>query len=121
MVTVSQSRSEVNMATVCYVCGYTSKKIGDPDTFNLMSRRPGIGHTWLERFKSDLLVTNTVTIEGREYPVPKRYLEWEPDFLKSVKLERQLIAQETPRLPDGKLVSKQRNYRSKLSHKGESI
>ena len=113
--------AEVNMATVCYVTGYTAKKIGDSDTFNLMSRRPGIGHNWLNAFKSDLLITNTVTIEGREYPVPKRYLEWEPEYLQAVKQQRQLIASSQDEKTDIQLDSKNRNYASKLKNKGEKI
>ena len=35
------SLAPVTMASICYVCGYVQKKIGDADTFSLMSRRPG--------------------------------------------------------------------------------
>lgn len=79
------SVAPVNMQSICYVCGYTQKKAGDPDTFTLMSRRPGIGHDWLDKYKVDLLHEGVVTIEGREYPVPKRYLEWYEDDFRTVK------------------------------------
>ena len=33
------SAADINMPTCCYVAGYVHKKIGDEDTFTLMSRR----------------------------------------------------------------------------------
>lgn len=75
------SIAPVTMASICYVCGYVTKKMDDPDTFNLMSRRPGIGHDWLTRYHDDLARTGMVTIEGRQWPIPKRYLEWEAEHL----------------------------------------
>lgn len=82
----------VNMATCCYVAGYTNKKNADPDTFTLMSRNPGIGHDWLDSFGDDLRRNGTVAIEGREYAIPKRYLAWkdaeDPTFFDEVKQER---------------------------------
>ncbi|MEM2002561.1 MAG: hypothetical protein QXT77_07960, partial [Candidatus Methanomethylicaceae archaeon] len=82
------SIAPVTMASICYVCGYVMKKINDADTFNLMSRRPGIGSTWLSLYKDDLIRTGSVTIEGREYPVPKRYLDWEPEEFEQLKRQR---------------------------------
>lgn len=82
----------VTMSSICYVCGYVHKKLGDPDTFSLASRRPGIGHDWLRAFRSDLARTNSVSIEGREYPVPPRYLNWEPEYLDGVKRARKEYA-----------------------------
>lgn len=82
----------VNMATCCYVSGYVNKKNGDPDTFTLMSRRPGIGHQWLEAYADDLRRTGTVAIEGREYAIPKRYLAWQdesdPEYFSEVRESR---------------------------------
>ena len=71
------SIAPVTMASICYVCGYVTKKMDDPDTFNLMSRRPGIGHNWFQKYQDDLARTGTVTIEGREWPIPKRYFDWD--------------------------------------------
>lgn len=82
----------VTLASIMYVCGYVNKKIGDEDTFSLMSRRPGIGHDWLKKYKDDLRRTGTVTIEGREFPVPPRYLVWEEDHLGPVKEKRRQYA-----------------------------
>lgn len=85
------SAADVNMATCCYVAGYVFKKVGDEDTFTLMSRRPGIGSSWLDKYKDDLIRGESVVIEGKEYPVPLRYLAWyESEFseLKKVRAAR---------------------------------
>lgn len=84
----------VTMASICYVCGYVNKKIDDEDTFNLMSRRPGIGHDWLTKYKSDIVRTGVVSIEGQQYQVPKRYLVWEEEEFEQLKKERLKYARE---------------------------
>lgn len=76
------------MASACYVAGYVGKKTGDQDSFQVMSRRPGIGKEWLMRYWRDLQRTGVVVIEGREYPIPQRYLLWMEDELKEVKADR---------------------------------
>lgn len=91
------SIAPVSMASICYVCGYVTKKMDDEDTFNLMSRRPGLGHTWLDKYKDDIARNQTVTIEGREYQVPKRYLAWEEELFADVKAARAAHAKENSR------------------------
>lgn len=88
------SIAPATMSSICYTCGYVTKKMDDAETFVLMSRRPGIGHLWLDRYRDDLIRTGTVTIEGREYPVPKRYLAWNPDEFKNLKNERVAYAKQ---------------------------
>lgn len=85
------SVGELNMATCCYVAGYVFKKVGDHDTFSLASRRPGIGHNWLDKFGDDIRRTGVVTIEGKEYPVPRRYMDWHSEELHDLKIERREI------------------------------
>lgn len=82
------SCGQVTFASCMYVAGYVAKKIGDKDTFNLMSRRPGIGHTWLDKYVKDLVNTETVVIEGQELPIPKRYIDWYGDDFEMLKRER---------------------------------
>lgn len=82
------SLAEVNMATCCYVAGYVHKKIGDEDTFTLMSRRPGIGRGWLSKYGDDLRRTGSVVIEGKELPIPLRYMIWNEEDLAEVKKAR---------------------------------
>jgi len=86
------SIAPVTMASICYVCGYVNKKIDDTDTFNLMSRRPGIGHNWLDRFSDDIVRTGVVSIEGRSYQVPKRYLTWNEEDFATLRKERAAYA-----------------------------
>lgn len=86
------SIAPVTMASICYVCGYVNKKIDDTDTFSLMSRRPGIGHKWLDLYGDDIKRTGVVSIEGRQYQVPKRYLEWHEEELSELKKERAAYA-----------------------------
>lgn len=83
-----------NLASIMYVCGYAHKKVGDPDTFKLQSNRPGIGHGWLDKYADDLRRTSTVVIDGQEFPIPKRYLSWEPDFLAQQIVEREEYARD---------------------------
>lgn len=78
----------VTMATCCYVAGYVAKKIGDTDTFSKMSRNPGIGKRWIEKYWQEVANNGTVVIEGRELPVPQRYLAWMQDELFHVKQQR---------------------------------
>lgn len=86
------SIGRVEMSSCCYVAGYCNKKIGDPDTFSLMSRRPGIGHDWFDKYKDDLRRIGSVVIDGREFPIPKRYLDWDnDDTLQNVRDERKLM------------------------------
>lgn len=85
--------ADVNYQTARYCAQYSLKKItGDlaPDhytwphpltgnlirvepEFALMSRRPGIGSAWFERFKSDCYPSDFLVVDGKKHPVPKYY------------------------------------------------
>lgn len=80
----------VTPASCAYVAGYCSKKIGDPDTFNIMSRRPGIGKEWITRYHDDVRRAGAVVLDdGGVNRVPKRYMQWCEEELESVKLANQ--------------------------------
>lgn len=66
-------------STICYTVGYVAKKIGDPDCFQLMSRRPGLGSAYIQKYEADLRASNSITIEGRDYPIPEYFFTQE-DF-----------------------------------------
>lgn len=85
------SVGRLEMGSCCYVAGYVNKKIGDDDTFSLMSRRPGIGHDWIDKYKDDLIRTGKVCIDGRELPVPSRYLTWHEEDFVELKKKRKAI------------------------------
>lgn len=120
------SIAPVTMASICYVCGYVNKKVDDVDTFNLMSRRPGIGHTWLDKYSDDIARTGVVSIEGRSYQVPKRYLQWAGDELFDVRKDRVLHARKLNRKSDPYVVANQQRAResnllSKKNSKSEVL
>lgn len=72
-----------------YVAGYVNKKAGDKDTFNLMSRKPGIGHEWIQKYYKDVQNLGQISdMQGGASKVPKRYLEWKEQELEQVKLDR---------------------------------
>jgi len=82
--------AELNMSTCCYVAGYVNKKIGDPDVFRRMSR--GLGKDWVQSFEDDIRRTGVVVIEGREFPLPKRYFDW--DDFSDIKEARKAASEE---------------------------
>lgn len=80
-------------ASAAYTAGYATKKVSgrlereaayeavNPHTgevvmrvpeFNLMSRRPGIGQYWYDRFKTDIR-KGFLVMDGKEVPVPRYY------------------------------------------------
>lgn len=86
-----------SLASIMYVCGYAHKKVGDPDTFKTQSNggrsgQGGIGRGWVDAYADDLRRTGEVVIEGQKFPIPKRYLQWEPEFLAEQVLEREKYA-----------------------------
>ena len=86
---------EVTFESAQYVAKYCLKKVNgakaeeegvywraDPETgeawevepeFALMSRRPGIGATWFEKYKSDVFPRDGCIVEGRKVRVPRYY------------------------------------------------
>jgi hypothetical protein len=83
----------VTFESAAYVARYIVKKVTgedaeehykcvDPDTgelFNIkpeyitMSRRPGIGKTWFDKFKSDVYPSDFVVLRGKKMRPPKYY------------------------------------------------
>jgi len=64
--------------------------------YTTMSRRPGIGSEWLERFWRDVYPRDSVIINGRQYKPPRYYDKWlaenHPDLLEEVLAARQEFA-----------------------------
>lgn len=42
--------------------------------FIVMSRMPGIGYSWFQKFKGDAFPSDFLVVEGRKRPVPPYYL-----------------------------------------------
>lgn len=111
----------VELASIMYVCGYTAKKNGDPDTFTLMSRRPGIGAEWLKKNMDDLHRTGTVTMNGTEFPIPPRYYAWTADEFTHIKRAQRERLSKTPYKPWQTNISREINLRGKNQQKEEKI
>lgn len=108
----------VTPQSCAYVAGYVNKKSADPDTFNLMSRRPGIGYNWLQKHYQSLLNTETCIIEGSETPIPKRYLDWKPDEFASIKNKR--ATHYRLRTPEQVWKARTTNKNRELNYKAKS-
>lgn len=111
----------VEFASILYVAGYASKKIGDEDTFIRMSRNPPLGKKFFDRYSDDLRRIGSVVIEGVKYPIPKRYFDWDlDDSLAAVKDSRsESFRGQTP--DDRALRARRLNFESKFRSRSEKI
>lgn len=109
---------ECNYSIAAYVARYIMKKrFGpqqkefyiwtDPETgviydrapeYSTMSRRPGIGKGWFDKYWQDILPTDFIVWEGKKHPVPEFYLALYEEIQKngkaSVKGKRKRDAKE---------------------------
>lgn len=146
---------EVNAKTAQYVSQYVLKKRtggsfdgGDrylrrgfagstycvTPEFQLMSRGGrhgrGLGHSWLERYWRDLLTSDTVVLDGKEFPVPKYYIERlaeiDPQAASDLRERRRVRAAErcvgTPaREREQKLAIKERRLEASLKQRDQAL
>ena len=74
---------EVTLESAGYTARYIGKRIGgekakdhykglEPE-FALMSRRPGVGRSWIEKYLYDLYPKDYLLINGRKYPAPRYF------------------------------------------------
>lgn len=109
-----------SISSIMYTAGYTAKKLGDPDTFALMSRFPPIGKRWVEKYKDNIRRNANVVVEGREYAIPKVYMNW----LKGEEVFQELrdkLAEKVEPKNDQKLRARGLNYRHAAAMKKEKI
>lgn len=68
----------------------------DYPPFLLMSRRPGIGRSWYDRYKREVHANDFVFLRGRKLKVPRYYderlKEDDLNLYESIKLKRQTVA-----------------------------
>ena len=112
---------QVNFATAAYVARYVMKKrygnkaaehylsgvdeqTGEVDylepEYTTMSRRPGIGKDWFDRYHKDVYPKDYITHEGEKLKVPSYYDaiydEMDKEELKRIKIRRQKHALKKP-------------------------
>lgn len=110
------SMGAVTIQSCAYVAGYVQKKVGDPDTFNLMSRRPGIGHNWIDQHKGDLERTEVVVIDGKESPVPKSYISRHESTFEPLRNKRAAFIKSLS--PDDVLQMRKQHRARETNYKG---
>lgn len=64
--------------------------------YAVMSRRPGIGGAWLDKYRSDCFPSGFVVIDGQKRPVPKYYVK-RASLSEKEALKRVLVAKRTAR------------------------
>ncbi|AXH74607.1 MAG: replication initiator protein [Microviridae sp.] len=109
----------VTYQSAAYVARYTISKVLDgraadhyqrihPLTFKqhqvhpefmLCSRRPGIGATWLEQYKSDVFPSDFLIVDGKKVPIPKFYTQRLQEA-EAIKLKRARRAQANKKRAD---------------------
>jgi hypothetical protein len=102
-----------NPETAAYVAGYTMKKLAVldprvrhlPPPFALMSKRPGLGAEWIDRFQDDVFPCDEVVVQGRVAGKAPRYYDErvkkrDPELIAGVKAHRAARACEPGRLRD---------------------
>lgn len=119
----------VNFKTAGYTARYTLKKLPGSEAgnfylrqhpdhgficrvrpeFSLMSRRPGIGASWIAKYKSDTYPSDTVVSDGHLAKPPRFYdKQLTEEELRKVQLQRKLDAKERPQRP--------RTYNAETAH-----
>lgn len=105
------SFGKVTFESSAYVARYTVKKVvgvgaeahycGRVVEFCTMSRRPGIGRGWLERYCSDVYPKGELVMRGGVVSKPPRYYDdyfstLSPDVVRRLKLLRQRVVESKP-------------------------
>lgn len=114
------SIGEFSLGSAMYVAGYVNKKLGDPDTFSIMSRFPPLGRTWLRANHDNIRRNEKVVLNGQEFPVPSVYLKWlegVEDF-EHVKENRE---KNVVKLWERQIVAKEKNLKAKQKLKDETV
>lgn len=73
----------MSMGSAAYVAGYVMKKAVNPRSrqsyaprlpeFVSMSRRPGLGASWFETYRSDVFPSDLVRLDGKKFRPPRYY------------------------------------------------
>ena len=137
---------ELTWQSAAYVARYCMKKATgdlakeryrrvDPETgeewfvrpeYVTMSRRPGIGSEWYERFKSDVYPLDEVVHDGRRFRPPRYYDEKlqveDPELMDALKAKRKnSAAARAEELEPARLRVRERVAESRLTRLGRKI
>jgi len=99
---------DVTFDSAAYVARYIAKKVtgkladdhyqGRQPEYCTMSRRPGIGKAWYDKYKSDLFPHDKTIIKGKEVPIPKFYYTLhdldDPSLNQQLKFKRKKCAEQ---------------------------
>lgn len=99
---------DVSFESAAYVARYIVKKINGPAAadhyqgrapeYTTMSRRPGIGSTWLEQYANDVYRHDSLVLRGKRMRAPRAYdrrLELtDPSLIERIKRRRKACLQE---------------------------
>lgn len=90
------SIGEVNFETAAYIARYCTKKLngqraieyeGREPEFALMSRRPAIGKTFLDKYQNDIYPSDMVVIRNNLKCRPPRYYDQKYDLIDNASME----------------------------------
>lgn len=101
---------DVTFESAAYVARYIEKKItgenaegyydGKKPEYSTMSRKPGLGQGWLDKYKTDIFPKDFVIIRGKRSTVPKfynkKYELTNPDEYGTLRLKRIESARSNP-------------------------
>lgn len=139
------SIGQVTFESAAYVARYCMKKVTgeqaehhytvvDPSTgevhqrlaeYTTMSRRPGIGKLWYDRYKKDCFPSDFITVKGIKMKPPKFYLDHlekeNPDLVEHIKNKRVISAIDSPDNSTERLVVREKVKQAQLSQIKRSI
>ena len=107
----------VTPASIAYVAGYAVKKIGDQDTFNMMSRKPPIGKQYVLDHAKNINDIEGVIVGENKLPVPSVFFEWTDELepLKGRQIEHnRTLSPEQKWKARAKLRAREININSKI-------
>lgn len=135
---------EVNFKTSAYVSKYVTKKIslnpndgsyqvmdqkGEltkiPHEYCTMSRRPGIGRGWIDKYYEDVFPDDFVVLENRKFGVPRYYLSryeaMHPEKMNEILDRRLERATKREKIPIERLETLEKIYFRKATRKKDLL
>lgn len=115
------SIGECNFQSAGYIARYTTKQVDTPPPcgtlgprfkpYLSMSRRPGLGAGWLDKFGGEVYLADSVIINGKECKPPRyyddRYAVQDPIGMEEVKIVRAGRAADNPESSGRRLIARE--------------